>query len=402
VNAFVVALYALTIYGAATILHFFLQVIFAQRSRSIWANEGSRYSVRMVVPTYREEPDLLRRCLASIAHQGASVTTVVLSNDDENDHYVEQIFEEVRSSPLVMDTEQVWLYRAHPHNGKRDAMYDGAHDAVEDLVVFMDSDTIISREDSVHRLIQPFHQGNVGCATGEVTVTNHQDNLLTRITNLRYWLSFNLERAAQSYFGVMSCVSGPFGAYRRVVLDSVLETWRSQTFLGNKCTFGDDRHLTSLVLRAGYKSVYVPDATAETKAPRSLRSWLKQQLRWSRSFYREYLLGVRSFNIQSAWLAYDLTYQGVFPFFVAANLAIIFYLGVAKNWKYFLVWLVVIGVFGLLRALYGLVVTKRIGFLAFTVYGYLFAIVLLPLKILACATVFRTGWEKKREAVPTP
>jgi hypothetical protein len=126
----------------------------------------------------------------------------VLSNDDENDHYVEQIFEEVRSSPLVMDTEQVWLYRAHPHNGKRDAMYDGAHDAVEDLVVFMDSDTIISREDSVHRLIQPFHQGNVGCATGEVTVTNHQDNLLTRITNLALRKSAGCDGGRGSHSGL--------------------------------------------------------------------------------------------------------------------------------------------------------------------------------------------------------
>lgn len=42
---------------------------------------------------------------------------------------------------------------------------------------------------------------------------------------LRYWFAFNVERAADSYFGVVSCISGPLGLYKKAILDEVKETW---------------------------------------------------------------------------------------------------------------------------------------------------------------------------------
>jgi hypothetical protein len=51
--------------------------------------------------------------------------------------------------------------------------------------------------------------------------------------------------------------------------------------------FGDDLKLTNLVLAAGYESVFEPTAMATTKVPTTLRRFVRQQLRWNRSFYRE-------------------------------------------------------------------------------------------------------------------
>ena len=43
------------------------------------------------------------------------------------------------------------------------------------------------------------------------------------------------------------CCSGPFSAYRKEIIDKVKEKYITQYFLGENCTYGDDRHLTNLV-----------------------------------------------------------------------------------------------------------------------------------------------------------
>jgi len=49
------------------------------------------------------------------------------------------------------------------------------------------------------------------------------------------------------------CVRGPLGIYRMSIVADVMDSWVRQSFLGVLCTYGDDRHLTDLVLREGYK-----------------------------------------------------------------------------------------------------------------------------------------------------
>jgi hyaluronan synthase len=83
------------------------------------------------------------------------------------------------------------------------------------------------------------------------------------------------------------CCAGPFSAYRRAALDEVLPRYLGQRFCGRRRVFGDDLKLTNLVLGAGYDSVFEPAAMAATDVPTTLRRFVRQQLRWNRSFYRE-------------------------------------------------------------------------------------------------------------------
>ena len=68
----------------------------------------------------------------------------------------------------------------------------------------------------------------------------------------------------------------------------VMEPWLQQKFLGNSCTFGDDRSLTNFLLRK-WKVVYAPEAEVTTVVPSSWHVFLKQQLRWKKSWTRESL-----------------------------------------------------------------------------------------------------------------
>ena len=40
------------------------------------------------------------------------------------------------------------------------------------------------------------------------------------------------------------CCSGPFSAFRGELIRKLKDEYVDQSFLGEACTFGDDRHLT--------------------------------------------------------------------------------------------------------------------------------------------------------------
>jgi hyaluronan synthase len=54
-----------------------------------------------------------------------------------------------------------------------------------------------------------------------------------------------------------------------------------------QCTYGDDRSLTNFLLRRNYSTLYAPEAIAHTIVPDTLSKFMKQQLRWKKSWIRE-------------------------------------------------------------------------------------------------------------------
>jgi hyaluronan synthase len=69
----------------------------------------------------------------------------------------------------------------------------------------------------------------------------------------------------------------------------VLEPWETQTFLGARSTYGEDRSMTNFILNAGYDTVYQRSAVVHTLVPETYRKLCKMYLRWDRSYIREEL-----------------------------------------------------------------------------------------------------------------
>ncbi len=88
---------------------------------------------------------------------------------------------------------------------------------------------------------------------------------------------------------MVTCLSGVLSIYRREFIDGVKDRYISQMFGGKPCTFGDDRHLTNLVLWAGFETRAATDALCWTRCPTGIRIWMRQQLRWSKSACREFI-----------------------------------------------------------------------------------------------------------------
>jgi hyaluronan synthase len=144
--------------------------------------------------------------------------------------------------------------------------------------------------DTVTELVKYFQSKDIGAVAGHAYVANADVNALTMMQAARYYIAFRAYKASESVFSNVTCCSGCCSAYRRSYLLPALDEWLNQEFLGVKCTYGDDRSLTNMLLKMNYKTLYSPTAICYTFAPETLDQYMKQQLRWKKSWFRESLL----------------------------------------------------------------------------------------------------------------
>ena len=176
-----------------------------------------------------------------------------------------------------------------PENrGKRAAMAAGIRATEAEVIVFVDSDSVVE-PGALRKLVQPLEDPRVGAVCGHADVLNVRETWLTRMQAVRYFVAFRVVKAAESVFNAVTCCSGCFSAYRREAIMPRLEWWESQTFLGVESTFGDDRSLTNCVLR-DWRILYEKNAVSHTIVPTTFRAFIKQQTRWKRSWTRESLM----------------------------------------------------------------------------------------------------------------
>ena len=126
----------------------------------------------------------------------------------------------------------------------------------------------------------------MGGVSGRTDVANTYTNSLTKMQSVRYYIAFRIMKAAEGYFDAVTCLSGPLSCYRKDLVLAHKEAWLHQTFLGQKATFGDDRSMTNFILR-GHRTTYQDTAICSTIVPNTHRMFLRQQMRWKRSWLRE-------------------------------------------------------------------------------------------------------------------
>lgn len=277
-----------TIYSILVTLYLFVRYSLSlthtpDRYRTLEPTEWP--TVAIIVPAYNEGRAIYRT-IASIANADYDQNKigVVVVNDgstDDTHYWIERALEQFGHKwPTKYINRSV-------NSGKRECMSAGYKATVTPIVVFIDSDSTIDRN-CIRELVRPFLQkDDVAAVSGHAYVTNAHTNLITRMQEIRYFSAFRALKAFESVLGYVSCCSGCCAAYRRQDVDTVLEAWMNQTFLGQRCTYGDDRSLTNLLLKSGKKAVYNQNAMTFTKVPDTYKSYAKQQLRWKKSWIRE-------------------------------------------------------------------------------------------------------------------
>ncbi len=176
--------------------------------------------------------------------------------------------------------------------GKRKALRKAIEQGEGEITVFVDSDVLVART-GLMEIVRGFSDARIAAVCGQTGVANTDSNLLTKMQEQYYYLSYRLFRSAEAYFNSVNCCTGSFSAYRTDRLEEVLEEWTEQTFMGAPRTFGDDRSLTNLMLRGRWDTVYQPWAKSVTIVPETLRGFIQQQGRWRRGFLIEACNGVK-------------------------------------------------------------------------------------------------------------
>ena len=236
-----------------------------------------RTTTSVVVPSFREDPDVLERCLDTWLAQDPTEVIVVLDVEDREAFRRLTAREEPRLTVL-----------SFAHEGKRSALGVGIREARGEVLVLCDSDTNW-RPGLLDAVQMPFVDPAVGAVGTRQNVHLPMSSIWRRVADWIIDLRYLDYVPATGSAGAVVCVSGRTAAYRRSAVLPVLENVEHEFFLGRRCIAGDDGRLTWLVLASGYKTVHQDTARAMSMFPGTFKAFCKQRVRWSRNSYRCYL-----------------------------------------------------------------------------------------------------------------
>ncbi|MCJ1351929.1 MAG: hypothetical protein MMC33_001913 [Icmadophila ericetorum] len=284
-------------------------------------DEHSAPKTVIVMPCYKEEPDVLITALDSVVDcdYPPSCLHVFLSfdGDQEDELYLKTI--ENLGVPLTLDSYPKSIdvtYRQaritvsrFPHGGKRkcqkstfkliDKIYTEYLKRNDNLfILFIDSDCILDKvciQNFMYEMeLRPGSKQNMLAMTGVITSTTEKNTLITLLQDMEYIHGQLFERSVESGCGSVTCLPGAltmlrFSAFRKMAKYYFADKAEQcdDLFDYGKCHLGEDRWLTHLFMigaKERYQIQMCTGAFCKTEAVQTYRSLLKQRRRWFLGF----------------------------------------------------------------------------------------------------------------------
>ncbi|RKF56569.1 Chitin synthase D [Erysiphe neolycopersici] len=284
-------------------------------------DEHSAPKVVIVMPCYKEEPDVLVTAINSVVDcdYPPSCIHVFLSfdGDQEDELYLNTI--EKLGVPLSLDSYPKSIdvtYRSaritvsrFPHGGKRqcqkatfkliDRVYTEYLKRNDNLfILFIDSDCILDRvclQNFVYDMeLSPGNTRDMLAMTGVITSTTKKHSLITLLQDMEYVHGQLFERTVESGCGAVTCLPGAltmlrFSAFRRMAKYYFADKAEQceDLFDYGKCHLGEDRWLTHLFMIGAKKRYQIQMCTSafcKTEAVQTYTTLVKQRRRWFLGF----------------------------------------------------------------------------------------------------------------------
>lgn len=342
-------------------------------------------TVAVIVPVKNEEEHIFKT-IEHCYENGYPLDKleVIVINDGSTDNTLQEIKRAKSCYPSLK-------YKSYTINrGKRMAIAAAVKLTEAQFFIMLDSDTLLEKN-AVQQVLQHFSDPKVAAISGHTKVANLNENMLTKAQGFKYFCSYRLFKAFEGVFGTVVCAPGCFSAYRADKFREIMEEWHSKTFFGRRCIAGEDRALTTLLLRNN-KIKYSNEAVAYTYVPTTLKSFAIQQKRWMRSWFRESLYVSRFMwrkNPLPAISFYFMLFISTFaPITLFRECFIMPLLILRTPWFYLLSLFIII-----FTQAFFCVLTKKSGFF---LYGFLFSLLyffflvwLIPVSIF---TVTSGNW----------
>jgi cellulose synthase/poly-beta-1,6-N-acetylglucosamine synthase-like glycosyltransferase len=310
----------LGVYGvvviAATAAIFYVAFV---RYRDPWLDaprtaKRSRPLVSAFIPVKNEEGQI-EACIRSVLASDYPNLELWVINDGSTDD-TDRILRN-----MAADDPRINLLRHRRSHGKKNALVRAARRAKGEYFVYTDSDCWLA-PDAITKCIDVMEaDDDLGAVSGHARALNPDASWLTKMQDVWYDGQFGVAKAAESAFGSVTCVSGPLAVFRRSAVLNYLPAWSRDSFCGAPFPFATDRQLTAYVLGQKWvgarlqrryrrdplvhderyeprewKVAYVRSARVWTNVPVTFRSYLRQTIRWKKSFLRNF-----AFNWRWMW-----------------------------------------------------------------------------------------------------
>jgi cellulose synthase/poly-beta-1,6-N-acetylglucosamine synthase-like glycosyltransferase len=340
-----------------------------------------RTTTSLVVPSYREDPDVLARCLETWLCEQPDEIILVVDLDDM------QVLD--RLATYQDDRIQVIPFR---HQGKRSALGVGIRAAKSEIIILTDSDT--AWEPGLLAAVQmPFVDPLVGGVGTRQNAFERQSSVWRVVADWLVNIRYLDYVPAQGMAGGVACLSGRTAAYRRSAILPMIGDLEYEYFLGRQCVAGDDGRLTWLVLGAGYKTVYQSSARAWSMFPENFGAFIKQRVRWSRNSYRCYLTAMhKGWLWHQPWITQLSVFQIIVtPISMLLALLPIPFAAADQNWP--LLGILVAWLF-IGRGLRGISHLREYprDILALPLVALVVILIAMPIKTWAALTMNTHGW----------
>jgi len=275
-----------------------------------WNSDKEMPGCTVIVPAYNEGSavaDTLRSLLKSdFPRDKFEIIAINDGSKDDTWSWIKLVAGESDGLIKAVNLEK--------NGGKKAALCRGFREAKNDIVVTIDSDSIVD-ENTIYNLVLPFADEKVGGAAGTVRVANMHEGFIPRMLDIFFVFSCDFMRCGQSTIGSVLCSPGAISGFRKAALLPHLDTWLNQTFCGVPSHIGEDRALTSILLRNGYHVVLQREARITTNVPTDYPQLCRTLIRWTRGDVREGLLMLRHFfrafpkDFRTAALQLNLFFQ---------------------------------------------------------------------------------------------
>jgi hyaluronan synthase len=379
----------LGIYGSIMVTY-----MVGKMALSFWYNpkkeEPIEQKISAIIPCYNESPESVMATVDSLLKQDYPIEEIMIIDDGSKDisAYKAMVNFKKEYEKTAHNTALI-VHRLEKNQGKRHAQIWGFKRAKGNIIATVDSDAYLF-PDAIRELIKPFNDEKVMATTGHVGARNRADSLFTRLIDMRYDNAFRVERSAQSVTGNILVCSGCFSAYRTEVILENIEHYENQMFLGEPVQFGDDRCLTNYAILKG-KTIYQSTARCITDVPSTLRQFIKQQVRWNKSFFRESLIALKiGFKKPRTliWVLLELIMWFMFGFVIIGSIII---KSATMGYILLVYYLFYLSLSAYARNVFYVLRYPHI-FLLAPIYGLIHICILYPLRLYALATIKSNGW----------
>ncbi len=262
--------------------------------------------ISIIIPVKNEEENI-ENCIKSCINSSYKNKEIIVVNDGSTDKTPRILERLMKENPNALRVLHL------PINlGKKHAIEKAIEIANGKFYVFMDSDCNMF-DDAVENLVKIFLSDNeIGAITGHGNVRNADTgNLLEKIQDVWFDGQYRIIKGMEGSFSSLTCCSGSLSAFRREAIINHIHEWANDRFLGMEFKFATDRRLTAFILAEKiklssekliknkqikengrkiksqqWKLKYSPSVKVEIGVPKTLRSLIKQQIRWRKSFIR--------------------------------------------------------------------------------------------------------------------